>query len=251
MRTSETIGAVAAALAKAQGSMAAAKRDGTNSHYGNRYASLGRLLEAAKPSLSSNGLSVVQGSECVEAEGVPPTGVVVTMLLHSSGEWLESTLAVPLAASLSYQELGKALTYLRRYSLASMVGIVSDEDDDAEVDRAARSTPEPATPRPPRRPAPRREASPAGDDGRTVQGVIRDVRQTPWQDTQKTAILIDGWSEGWCSTFDAELGAWLAERRGRHCEIVVKQNGKFWNLVKAQELTPADGKVDPPDDIPF
>lgn len=250
MITSDSIGAIAGALAKAQGSLRAAKRDGLNTHFGNKYASLNNLLEAATPALSSNGLSVVQASECVSRDGAPPIGVVVTKLMHESGEWIESELEVPLAASLSYQELGKALTYLRRYSLASMVGIPSDEDDDAETDRAARSTPEPAAPAPARRPAPRREAPPVGDE-RTVEGVIRDVRQTPWQDTQKTAILIDGWSEGWCSTFDDTLGRWLAERKGRHVAIVVFQKGKFWNIKTASEVTPADGKVDPPDDIRF
>lgn len=251
MITSDSIGAIAGALAKAQGSMRAAKRDGLNSHFGNKYASLNNLLEAATPALTSNGLSVVQASECVVTEGGPPLGVVVTRMMHASGEWIESQLEVPLAASLSYQELGKALTYLRRYSLASMVGIQADEDDDGETDARARSTPEPAAPAPARRQAPRREQAPPVGDGRTVIGTIKDCRQTPWQDTTKTGILIDGWSEGWCSTFDKELGTWLAERKGRLCSVVVVQKGKFWNLVSAQEVTPSEGKVDPPDDIPF
>ena len=251
MKTSDTVGAIAGALAKAQGNMRSAKKDGLNTHFGNRYASLSNLLEAATPALSANGLSVVQASESVREDGAPPVGIVTTRLLHSSGEWIESTLAVPLAASLSYQELGKALTYLRRYSLASMVGITSDEDDDGETDARARSTPEPAAPAPARRQAPRREQAPPVGDGRTVIGTIKDVRQTPWQDTVKTGILIDGWSEGWCSTFDETLGKWLAERKGRLCSVVVVQKGKFWNLVSAQEVTPSDGKVEPPDDIPF
>ena len=251
MITSDTIGELAGALAKAQGVMRSAKRDGLNTHFGNRYASLNKLIEAAAPALSSNGICVVQASEAVGDEGSPPVGVVTTKLLHQSGEWIESTLAFPLAASLSYQELGKALTYLRRYSLASMIGIASEEDDDGETDRVSRSTPEPAAAPPARRAAPRREPPPVGAGDQTVRGVIADVRATPFGDTTKTAILVDGWEQGWASTFDETLGHWLAERKGRAIEVVVFQKGKFWNVRAAAEVTASGGEVQPPDDIPF
>lgn len=243
MRTSESIGALAAALSKAQGAMRGAKRDGLNSHFGNRYASLDNLLEAATPALSTNGLCVVQAGECREAESGPPVGIVTTRLMHGSGEWIESTLEFPLAASLSYQELGKAQTYLRRYSLASLLGIQADADDDGETDLKARQT-IPAQPAP-RRTAPRPEAPAAGAGERVVVGTLKDVRQVPWQDTQKTSIRVEG-VEDWCSTFDQVVGNWLAERRGRTVQLRIKANGKFLNIVNAVEVTPSDGEVEIP-----
>lgn len=244
MRTSETIGAIAGALAKAQGAMRGAKRDGLNSHFGNRYASLDNLLEAATPALSTNGICVVQAGECREAESGPPVGVVTTRLMHGSGEWIESTLEFPLAASLSYQELGTAQTYLRRYSLASLLGIQSDVDDDGETDLQARAQTIPAQPAP-RRPAPRPAAPAAGAGERVVVGTLKDVRQVPWQDTQKTSIRVDG-VDDWCSTFDQTVGNWLAERRGRTIKLTLKANGKFLNVLSAVEVTPSDGEVEIP-----
>jgi len=140
MRTSDSIGEVGGALAAAQGEMSAAKRDGKNSHYGNRYTTLDSLLDAAKPALSKHGISVIQasGAEGVDHKDADIIGAVTTRLVHKSGEWIESTLRVPLADRLTYQEVGKALTYLRRYSLAGLVGIAGEVDDDGETDLNAR-----------------------------------------------------------------------------------------------------------------
>ena len=61
-----------------------------------------------------------------EFDGVP---VLVTMLAHTSGQWLSSAYELPQGAT--PQDMGKAITYGRRYSLAAMVGITAEEDDDA------------------------------------------------------------------------------------------------------------------------
>jgi len=258
MKTSDTIGEVGGALALAQGEMSSAKRDGKNSHYGNRYTTLDSLLEAAKPALSKHGLSVIQasGAEGVEGEVL---GSVTTRLVHKSGEWVESTLRVPLADRLSYQEVGKALTYLRRYSLAGLVGIAGEVDDDGETDLHARErSPDPPAPRKRSAPSaaspkPSREADAPAEQ--VIEGTIDDVRKTPTPNGgTKWGVLVKSWEPGWSSTFDENIGPWLEERVGRAARLTVRKSkcGRFWNLADAVEITPSGGKVEPPDDeIPF
>ena len=257
MRTSETTGAIGAALAKAQGAMASAKQDGHNSHYGNSYASLGSLLRVAKSTLAGNGIAVVQGTESLHIE-TGPLAIVVSRLLHSSGEWIESEVSLPLER-VSAQDLGKALTYLRRYSLAALVGIVADEDDDGEGDLATRP-PQTATPPPSARrkptppPAPRSIAEPGGGGGGEVaefEGTLDDVRKTPTKGGTKWGLRCDSWEAKWASTFDEAVGTWLEARVGKTIRAKVKRSGQFWNLIDAVEVTPSGGQVSPIEDIPF
>lgn len=135
---SPTLGALAAALAKAQGQMRNARKDATNPHFKSRYADLASILDACREPLATNGLSYMQRvTSC--AEGVR----VTTMLLHSSGEWVRDTCIMPVAQR-TPQGMGSAITYGRRYSLAALVGVAAEEDDDgnaasAPVDSGFRS----------------------------------------------------------------------------------------------------------------
>lgn len=126
MKTSETIGKISEALAKAQGEMKPASFDSTNPHFRSKYASLTAIMEACRSSLSTNNIAIVQGTS-VEENRV----IVTTMLVHSSGEFISDQLSLNTVKD-TPQGVGSAITYARRYSLSSMVGIVSDEDDDAE-----------------------------------------------------------------------------------------------------------------------
>lgn len=151
---SEKIDQLAQALALAQGSMRFAVKDATNPHLGNRYADLADCWEACREQLSKNGLSVAQ-LPAFDGEKV----VVNTILLHVSGQWLMSSLAMPIGQSKNIsQAIGSAITYGRRYGLSAVVGIIQDDDDgnasSIELDaRAARRTgprpaPKPAAPNP-------------------------------------------------------------------------------------------------------
>jgi ERF superfamily len=126
MKTSETINELAAALAKAQGEMKAALKASTNPHFRSRFADLASCMAAATPALSKHGLAITQATE-LAAEG--QHFALVTRLMHASGQWIEA--AWPLATG-KPQEMGSQLTYARRYSLA-LIGLVTDEDDDAEA----------------------------------------------------------------------------------------------------------------------
>jgi ERF superfamily protein len=124
---SQSLAALAAALAKAQGEMAGASKDSLNPHFKAKYASLASVWDACRAALSKNGLSVLQP---VRADGARVT--VTTILAHNSGEWISEDLTVT-AQSETPQGIGSALTYCRRYSLASMVGIAPEDDDGEEA----------------------------------------------------------------------------------------------------------------------
>ena len=127
MKTSESLCGIAAALSKAQGEMPAAPKDAENSHLRNKYATLGSIITTAAPILARHGLSFVQMPS--EAEG--GFMALTTRILHSSGEWIEGTMqaAVPPSKLSEVQAAGSVISYLRRYALASALGIVTGDDD--------------------------------------------------------------------------------------------------------------------------
>ena len=93
--------------------------------YSFRYATLDKILDMARPVLSAEGLVLFQPITTNDKGGL----VLVTKLLHRSGEWMETTIPLP-APGADPQSLGSAITYLRRYAVTSLLGIASDEDDD-------------------------------------------------------------------------------------------------------------------------
>lgn len=127
MNRSETITEIAKALAKFQSEVSDPNRTKENAFLKSKYVTLDSLLQAVRPVLANNGLSFLQ---------VPFTGAdavsVTTMLLHESGEWLESDpFTLPLMKK-DPQGVGSVVTYARRYSLSSILGVAWDEDDDAQ-----------------------------------------------------------------------------------------------------------------------
>jgi hypothetical protein len=144
IKRSESIAALAAALSKAQGEFAAARFDAVNPFLKNRYASLGSIIEAAKPVMAKNSLSVAQPVTC---DGTAVS--VITLLMHESGEWIESVMSLPLVeerGKSQAQAAGSVITYLRRYALASVLGMYADADTDGSQDeqkKTAKSEPSP------------------------------------------------------------------------------------------------------------
>jgi hypothetical protein len=121
---SPSLGALAGALAKAQGAMKGAKKDSENPHFKSKYADLASIWEACRAALAANGLAVMQRVR-TDSAGV----IITTMLVHSSGEWVKDRCLYPLAQR-TIQSVGSVITYGRRYSLAALVGVAADEDDD-------------------------------------------------------------------------------------------------------------------------
>ena len=191
MNKSESITHLAAALAKAQAEMPVAVFDATNPFLKSKYASLGAVIQSSRPILAKHGLSLIQfpissgdgfrhftpalsepdrppqaergkTSPTFVVEGpargdARPTELigVESILAHESGEFVSERILIALSEEKGksrVQSAGSTLTYLRRYSWASILGMYSDEDSDcaplAMPSAAVRAT-APAALRPP------------------------------------------------------------------------------------------------------
>lgn len=118
-----------AALAKAQGEMPTASLNASNPYFKTKYTDLAEIVRVSRPSLSKHGLSVTQ--QLISDDSGANT--LVTTLGHVSGQYVQSSMRI-LPPKSDIQTLGSYISYLRRYQLASLLGVVSsDEDDDGEI----------------------------------------------------------------------------------------------------------------------
>jgi hypothetical protein len=137
-RSSESIGAIAAALAKAQGELTNPEksltatvrspfpREGDRTF---RYASLASGLDIVRKSLSQHEIATVQ-TTAIDKESSQIR--LTTLLAHASGEWISSDWPVcPISETAAPHRMGAALTYARRYALFALVGIAGEDDLDA------------------------------------------------------------------------------------------------------------------------
>jgi len=151
MRQSESIAQLAAALARAQARIQPAIKDAVNPHFRSHYATLEAIVDACREPLAANDLAVLQ-LPC--DDGKIERVALRTMIVHKSGEFIEEAVSAPIVKQ-DPQGLGSALTYLRRYALAAMVGVTATADDDGnaasapqQVQRVQPSAPAPtAAPR--------------------------------------------------------------------------------------------------------
>jgi ERF superfamily len=125
MRTSESIQNIASALCQFQAECPAPKKTAENPHFRSKYSPLEEIISTIKPHLAKNGLSFFQ-STTTEGENI----CVTTLILHTSGEFIETDpLKLPMG-KVTAQGAGSAVTYARRYSLCAALGIAAEEDDD-------------------------------------------------------------------------------------------------------------------------
>jgi len=137
-RSSETIGAIAAALAKAQAELTNPEKSlvatirspfPREPERSFRYAPLASGLDIVRKTLGRHEIAAVQSTEIDREAGLIR---LTTILAHASGEWLASDWPVcALADTTAPHRMGAALTYARRYSLFSLVGIAGEDDLDA------------------------------------------------------------------------------------------------------------------------
>jgi hypothetical protein len=119
MEKSETIGKLTLALSKVQAQLRPAKENSKNPFFKSNYADLGSVWDSVRQLLSENELSIIQMPTDV--------GGLTTMLSHSSGEYLSSTMYIP--SKEDAHGVGSAISYARRYALASFIGVVTGDDD--------------------------------------------------------------------------------------------------------------------------
>jgi hypothetical protein len=128
MNKSESIANLAVALAKFNGEVSKISKDAKNPFFKNNYATLDNIVDEIRPILTKNGLSILQipGGD---GENV----IMKTLLIHESGEFLESDPLVMKPVKNDPQAVGSAITYARRYSLGAFLSLNTGEDDDGNM----------------------------------------------------------------------------------------------------------------------
>mgnify|MGYP003636039804 FL=1 len=139
MNKSESITDLAAALCLAQAEMGGATKNSINPHFKSSFADLESVIKVIKPAFFKHGLSFIQLP--ITSEGGKGIGVS-TMLMHSSGQWIEGEYLLPLE-KVTPQGAGAAITYARRYGLVSLCGIPQIDLDAEDISIQAPVVPEP------------------------------------------------------------------------------------------------------------
>lgn len=135
---SETRQEISKALVSAWGTIEAPKHNAkvkvqtkNGGTYEFAYTDLEGIFKAIKQVYKENKISVIQNAYTTKEDGMTMVSVE-TMLLHESGEWVKSA-PLKVHASQNMQEMGGQITYMKRYSLAAMLGIAAEEDDDGNA----------------------------------------------------------------------------------------------------------------------
>lgn len=131
MNTSPELKNIYTAIIKARPEIAPIARTKSAKNY--RYATLDTVIELLSLVLPKHGLGWVQ---TLSSENDKP--VLVTRIIHESGEWIEDALSLPQTklngGANESQELGASITYFKRYALSAMFGIATDDDTDGVAD---------------------------------------------------------------------------------------------------------------------
>lgn len=225
MKTSETIAALAEALCAFQAEMGSVPKTATNPFFKSKYADLATCVQTAMPVHTKHGLSVSQDPSTDE-EGRP---TLITTLMHTSGEWKESEAVLYLTKE-DPQAQGSAITYMRRYAYCAVLGIVADDDDDAEAatDRktqtwASESSVADAFPG-------ATEEKPRHSSAQTLTPAqlkalesIHKARKTDFQ-----AMSIARWGKSPEKLIKQEASRWLDELNGKVAAPVADENGEVF-----------------------
>ena len=123
---SESIANLTLALSIVQGKMSHAVKDSANPFFKSKYADLESVWDACRTLLSENGLAVMQFPGIYTEHDKSMS--LTTIISHKSGEYISQEMSVPVTKA-DAQGAGSALTYMRRYALAAVVGVVQADDD--------------------------------------------------------------------------------------------------------------------------
>lgn len=121
---SEKFDIVLSKLMKAKQAIGTVKKDSKNPFHKSNYASLNAYIDASEDHLLENGLILIQAGNGSFSEPI----IVATLMHIESGQWIKSYLPI-LNPKLDSQGLGASVTYMRRYSIATLLGLVSEDDD--------------------------------------------------------------------------------------------------------------------------
>ena len=211
---------LAKALVAAQGDLRNPGFDKANTAFGapRGYASLASHVDALRLPLAKHGLAVVQ-LVGTDADGRLS---LKTVLTHASGDSIESHVSVPMPAS--EQKVGSALTYLRRYALAAIVGVCGDEDDDGNVASAPTIVQEaPKAKKPAVAPPSRTEAAMTGSAPLPAVLRFEGVVEKVYENAKSTKIILES---------GESLVAWHTDVKGLEA---IEPGGRYWFSCKASK----------------
>jgi ERF superfamily len=258
-RSSESVAALASALAKAQAelinpekSLTATIRTGRagEGERSFRYAPLSSGLDIVRKTLGQHEIATVQTTAIDQAAGIVN---LTTMLAHASGEWIASDWPVcPVAETANPQRMGAALTYARRYALFTLVGIAGEDDLDAPDLCAA--------PPPPPTSAANRLLKPISDQSRVPSrspGNGRDCAMANGEvaaiiDGEQSAVLRDRLLAEIGNIASAELAAaWAREALASKNKLVAPDAKRVEHAFERRLSELASAGADPAsDDVP-
>ena len=224
MATSETIGKLALALSKAQKDYKTVERNCVNPFFKSRYSDLASILDATREALASNELAVIQTNETSENGKL----VVVTTLMHSSGEWVSGTLAMKPVKD-DPQGQGSCLTYIRRYAMQQILGVASEDEDDGNAASTTDTKKEKA-----KEPSPDAPQSQSGHQD--IVAVISDIEvkegEKEGKKWTKYGIKAGDHTYG---TFDKKIADAAEFWKGQEAKITFEQKGKFLTCLAIGE----------------
>lgn len=229
---SEQINELATALAEAQYSLEGARKDSNNPFFKSKYADLEACVGALRDPLHENGLSYSQTTRVTE-QGT----VLVTTLMHKSGQWIKGELPLSAKEANNPQAQGSAISYARRYALSAITGLVQVDDDGEaalgrqpakkqETPKANPYTPKPAASKPttttakpaatasqPSQPAPTKSGIVEGEEPEPTDAQVVAEAKVPGPEVFKQfqdAGVSNGWTvaqvENWTEKFLADNG---------------------------------------------
>lgn len=223
---------IAAALAKAQAVIKPPKKNRTanikmknGGTYSYKFADLTDCYAAALPVLSKNGLSVTHTMNYCDEGGI----ALHTRLLHSSGQELHSVLPLP-----NYdnpQSLGSLLTYFKRYAFCAIIGLSSEEDDDAQsvVNQA-----------------PSKGKTMVGASGAKRSNLVTEAqRKRLFAITNNMNITQDEIKLALQTLFNKKSSKDLTKDEYKHLDKLLDENDRDQFVELISDLLPSDGVVQP------
>jgi hypothetical protein len=125
MNKSESISSISKALVSFNTEITKITKDAKNPFFKNKYATLDNIVDDIRPILAKNGLCIMQ-----MPSGSGDAVIMKTLLLHESGEYIESDILTMKPAKNDPQAIGSCITYARRYSIGAFLSLNTGEDDD-------------------------------------------------------------------------------------------------------------------------
>jgi hypothetical protein len=229
--------AISEALVKAVGELSNVAKTAANPYFKSKYAPLDAIIDATRPVLAKHGLAVIQ--EPLFMEG---TAGVETIIIHKDGASISSTLLLPLKDQ-SPQGVGSAITYARRYALAAVLGIASEDDDDGNISTGLAKKEESKPAKSPVREVSKEEAK-ATATWKNVE--ITNIKEIQGKKSVFFCVEFDGKAEA--LTFDKKLYATATDLALVKVDAGVapgKNDPSKWQLISLVPTSGATANITP------